>query len=119
MAVVKRYITLVEMMIVIFIIGVLTAVLGFSYQSSLEKTRVFKTERDIEKLETILNMQVAEDPAFLQHVETDWQQMIRGDPLVKDPASLYKDGWGYEYKVSVEDGIIRVYSQGLEKRQNR
>jgi len=119
MTVTKRYITLVEMMIVIFIIGVLTAVLGFSYQSSIEKTRVFKTERDIDKLETILNLMIAEDPSDLQHVETDWQLMIRNDPLVKDPAALYRDGWGHEYQVTIENDTVKVRSQGLDARRSR
>lgn len=119
MTIAKRYITLVEMMIVIFIIGVLTAVLGFSYQSSIEKTRVFKTERDIDKLETILNLMIAEDPSELEHVETSWQAMIVNDPLVKDPAALYKDGWGHEYRVTVENDTVRVHSEGLDRRRSR
>jgi general secretion pathway protein G len=111
----RRDITLVEMMVVIFIIGLIVSVIGFRYQGGLEKGKAFKTETAIDKVETILNLSVAEDPSLGDGIDRRWQEVIRKDPLVKDPESLIKDGWGIPLHVERDDnGNIHVWSQGLD-----
>ncbi|CRX37414.1 type II secretion system protein [Estrella lausannensis] len=111
----KRCITLVEMMVVIFIIGLIVSVIGFRYQGGLEKGKAFKTETSIDKVETILNLQVAEKPQLLDNIEKDWKEIIRKDSLVKDPEALIKDGWGDDLEVDLDDNkAIRVKSKNLD-----
>lgn len=118
----KRCITLVEMMVVIFIIGLIVSVIGFRYQGGLEKGKAFKTETSIDKVETILNLQVAEKPQLLDNIEKDWKEIIRRDPLVKDPEALIKDGWGQDLEVELDENKgIHVRSENLEnyKKKNK
>jgi len=111
----RRNITLVEMMVVIFIIGLIVSVVGFRYQGGLEKGKAFKTETSIDKVETILNLSVAEEPSRLDNITRDWENIIKADPLVKDPNALIKDGWGSKLHVELDDNRnIRVSSQNLE-----
>jgi general secretion pathway protein G len=108
----KRYITLIEIMIVMFLIALITAVIAYNYRGSLEEGKAFKTKAAMEKLETILNLKAAEDPGFLNDVESQWQEVVNTSPLVKDPRALVYDGWGYPFRVEIDNqGTIRVTSE--------
>lgn len=111
----KRMITLMEMMVVIFLIGIITAVIAYNYQGTLEKGRAFKTEQGINRVETILNLRVAEDPDLLQNLDRDWPEIIRSDPLVKDPKALINDGWGQPLKLEInrDTNAIQMHSEKL------
>ncbi len=101
--IVKRYVTLIEMMIVISIIVVIIGALGYNFQGSLERGKRFKTETGIEKIQTILSLVVAENPEAINNISTHWKEYIKKSPLVQNPETLYVDGWGKPYQVSVED----------------
>lgn len=116
----RRYITLVEMMVVIFIIGLIVSVVGFRYQGGLEKGKAFKTETSIDKVETILNLHVAENPSLIDNIERNWQDIIKHDPIVKDPEALIRDGWGNPLHVERDDSNgIRVSSPKLDEFKKR
>lgn len=119
MLVTKRYITLMEMMVVIFIIGLITSVLAYKYQGSLEKGKVFSTETAIKKIETILSLYNAQNPGNLDEIITHWKDVIKNDPLVNDADRLTKDGWGQDFDVTVEGTEIKVRSQNLERYKGR
>ena len=111
----KRPITLVEMMVVIFIIGLIVSVIGFRYQGGLEKGKAFKTETSIDKVETILNLHVAEYPNSIDSIEGKWKEIIKNDPLVKDAGALIKDGWGEDLQIELDNNHnIHVRSRNLE-----
>lgn len=105
----KRFVTLIEMMIVMFLIALITGVIAYNYSGSLDEGKAFKTKAGIEKLETILNLEAAKDPSLLENI-SQWQDYIRSSPLVQNVNALTKDGWGYDYRVDVEDGVIKVSS---------
>jgi general secretion pathway protein G len=107
----KRYVTLIEMMIVMFLIALITGVIAYNYRGSLEEGKAFKSKAGMEKIEMILNLRIAEDPDLLDNINSQWQEVIKRDPLVKDANSLIKDGWGKPYDVTVENNVIRVRSQ--------
>lgn len=111
----RRYVTLIEMMVVMFIIAMLIAVLGYNYRGTLEEGKAFKSKAGIERLETILSLAVAENSNLLDDLEGNWQDIVKRSPLVSHPEALIKDGWGQEYKISVEDGIIVVRSERYEE----
>ncbi|MGK5594430.1 MAG: type II secretion system protein [Parachlamydiaceae bacterium] len=116
----RRFITLVEIMIVMILIALITGVLAVNFRGSLEEGKVFKTKAGIDKLEAVLNLEAAKNPGLMDNI-TDrdvWQKVVRNSPLVQNPGDLIKDGWGQEYEVLLEsDGRIKVSSRGLEKHE--
>ena len=97
----KRYVTLIEMMIVMFLIAMIAGVLAYNYQGSLEKGRAFKTEQTIQKIKTVLVLHLAEDPTAFDRVEEEWKAYVRKSPLISDPAKHYVDGWGNEFTIEL------------------
>jgi len=116
----RRYITLIEMIIVITLIGIIMGALAWRYTGALDKGKAFKTETGMARLETILNLAVAERPGIINDIDSEWKKIVEQSPLVDDPNKLIYDGWGEEYDVSVEDGEIIVRSQNYEnyRREN-
>lgn len=102
---------MIEIMIVMFLIAMITGVVAYNYRGSLDEGKSFKTKAGIEKLENILNMAVSEDPYLLNDIESNWKQIIDKSPLVKDKEALKKDGWGYEYNVTVNGHEVEVESK--------
>src|SRR5690554_352491 len=111
----RRYVTLIEMMIVMFLIALIIGVIGYNYRGTLEEGKAFKTKAGIERLETILNLAVAENADLLDDIESNWPEIVRNSPLVSNPSALIHDGWGQEYNVTVEDGEIVVRSDRYEE----
>lgn len=105
----KRAITLVEMMIVMFLIAMITGVIAYNYAGSLEEGKAFKTRAGIEKLQTVISLYQAQHGAD----GASWKKMVEESPLVKNPEDLMKDGWGAEYSVDMEGDHIIIKSQKL------
>lgn len=97
----RRFVTLIEMMIVMFLIALITGVVAYNYRGSLDEGKAFKTKAGMEKLETILSLAYADDP---DAKGGDWQEIIKKSPLVKNPNDLIYDGWGQIYNVSMDEG---------------
>lgn len=107
----RRFVTLIEMMIVMFLIALITGVVAYNYRGTLEEGKVFKTKTGIEKLETILNLEIAKNPELARGIKSNWQAIVMNSPLVHDPQSLIVDGWGQPYDVDVDDnGAVKVVS---------
>jgi len=106
----RRCITLIEIMIVMFLIALIAGVITYNYRGSLDEGKAFKTKIAIDKIETILNLSVAEEPQLMEHIESEWQKIIYASPLVKNPQDLIKDGWGNDFKVTTENNVIKVTS---------
>ena len=117
----KRFITLVEIMIVMILIALITGVLAVNFRGSLDEGKVFKTKAGIEKLSAILNLELAKHPNLSDSISDPnvWHELVRKSALVQNPSDLIKDGWGEEYKVEMEDGQVKVRSTGLENYEKR
>lgn len=114
----RRFVTLIEIMIVMFLIALITGVVAYNYRGSLEEGKAFKTKAGIEKLETILNLEIAKHPELAGSITSEWQTLINTSPLVHDPKSLILDGWGQLYDVSLDDnGAVKVTSQKYDEYQ--
>lgn len=108
----KRFITLIEMMIVMFLIAMITGVIAYNYTGSLEEGKAFKTKNGIEKIRTILDLHLATHPGDSL---SDWEAIVKNSPLVKNSDELLKDGWGVKYNVSHhDDGTIEIKSDRFE-----
>jgi general secretion pathway protein G len=114
----RRFITLVEMMIVMFLIAMITGVIAYNYTGSLEEGKAFKTKNGIDKIQTVLDLHLATHPDESDHIETKWQEIVENSPLVKNPKELIKDGWGIEYKVSLnQNNKIDITSEKYKQYQ--
>lgn len=108
----KRFITLVEMMIVMFLIAMITGVIAFNYTGSLEEGKAFKTKSGIDKIHTILDLHLAAHPNERTNIESSWKGIVAQSQLVKNAKELINDGWGQEFKVEPgQDGDIVISSQ--------
>jgi type II secretory pathway pseudopilin PulG len=99
----KRFITLVEMMIVMFLIAMITGVIAYNYTGSLDEGKAFKTKAGIEKINTVLDLYLATHPEDKSQIPTKWQEIIENSQLVKNAKELEKDGWGGDYVVSLNN----------------
>lgn len=114
----KRFITLVEMMIVMFLIAMITGVIAYNYTGSLEEGKAFKTKAGIEKIHTILDLHLATHPEDRDSIESKWTEIVDNSQLVKNAKDLKKDGWGVEYQVGKDNsGDIEIKSAKYEAYQ--
>lgn len=97
----KRFVTLIEMMIVMFLIALITGVVAYNYSGTLDKGKAFKTETGMERIHSILSLSLAENPQE-DLSEGQWQNVIRRSPLVKNADALLQDGWGGSYTLSYD-----------------
>ncbi|MEX1013123.1 MAG: type II secretion system protein [Waddliaceae bacterium] len=111
----KRFITLIEIVIVMFLIALITGVVAYNYSGTLEKGKEFKTKAGIEKLEAILNLAIAEDPELIENISANWTNIVNGSVLVQNPSALETDGWGKRFVVTEENGRIKVTSESIER----
>ena len=110
----KRYLTLIEMMIVILLIALIGGVLAYNLRGGLDEGRGFKTTQGIQKVEDILNYELAKGTTNLDTVSSNWQEVLRQSALVSNPNDLINDGWGRPYEVTIVNGVIHVESQSGE-----
>lgn len=113
--------TLLEVMIVIFIIGIIGSVVGYNMRGSLDNGRAFKTKEGTHKLYEIVQL----ESDGLKDVESDGlkddrqlhdkiKQLLKGSHLVRNVDELMKDGWGEDYQIKVDKGDVRFYSKRYE-----
>lgn len=109
----RRYITLIEIMIVMFIIALITGVIAYNYTGSLDEGKAFKTVAGMEKLQTILQLAIANNPDLQNNIDNPeiWKKVISESPLVSNATSLMQDGWGNTYEIYLKNGTVVVYSQ--------
>jgi general secretion pathway protein G len=108
----KRFITLVEMMIVMFLIAMITGVIAYNYTGSLEEGKAFKTKAGMDKIRTVLDLHLATHPDERDNLEARWQDIVGSSQLVKNAGELVKDGWGGDYAVTKDgNGDIEIRSE--------
>lgn len=110
-SVVKRSVTLIEMMIVMFLIAMIIGVVAYNYQGTLEESKAFKTKTAKQKLVTILTVIVSNDPTLEENLESEWKAWVKKSPLVQNPNDIVKDGWGQDFDVKIDDGRVTVESE--------
>ena len=89
-------------------------VIAYNYSGSLDEGRAFKSKAAIEKVDNILNIEIAKDPSRLNDIESEWVNLIKRNKIVKNPDDLIYDGWGNKLEVQVEDDKIQVHSKKLD-----
>lgn len=115
----KSYVTLIEMMIVMFLIALISGVVAYNYRGTLDEGKAFKTKADIKNIENVLNLRAANNDVSLDDIQAQWQKYLRESPLVQNAKSMMKDGWGYEYEVGIDEGEIKVTSAKFDEYQRK
>ena len=112
----KRSFTLLEIMIVIFLIGIIGSVIGYNMKGSLEKGKAFRTEQAMRQIEDALSLMLAEGATTVEQIESDLKKVLEKSNLFKKADEIAKDGWGAPFVVTIEeDSAIKVFSKNYEK----
>jgi len=111
----KRYMSLLEIMIVILLIGIITSVVGFNVKGSLEKGKVFKTEQAQNQIRDLLLLEVSEGAAIDEVVRVP-ETYLKKSGIIKNENTFMKDGWNERFIVeATKNGSdIKVTSKRLE-----
>ncbi len=116
----KKALTLLEIIIVIFLITLITGSIGYSMKGTLDKGRVFRTEQAIEQLRDLFLMCLAEGESG-ERIVQDPAGMIRKYGLAKNPEKIIEDGWGDKFKIVLtrNKSDFRITSDKLNNYRNR
>jgi len=108
--------TLLEIMIVIFIIGIIGSVIGYNMRGSLDKGKAFKTKEGVNKLYEIVQLEEAQGNPLSadQDLETAIERLLTNSGLVRRPSDLMKDGWGNTYEFKQDGKELRITSDKYE-----
>jgi len=96
----KRAITLLEIMIVIFLIGLIGSVIGVNMKGSMDKGRAFKTTRAIEQMKDIFELQLANGGVTIDQLIAEPAKYLKRSGMVKDPDRMILDGWNQPFVFS-------------------
>lgn len=112
----KKALTLIEIMIVIFLITLITGAVGYNMKGSLTKGKEFRTKQAQEQLRDLLLICVdeGEDP---EKVAKNPSLYLIKSGLAKDPKNLVKDGWGsdFEVKLTADKRDFEISSKNMTK----
>ncbi len=113
----KRPVTLLEIMIVIFLIGMIASVVGVNMKGSLEEGKYFKTEQAMEQIRDVVLLEVAKNNWSLKEViETGKvSQIVKDSELIKSSKEILKDGWGETFEITYSKNDIKIYSSKYQK----
>ena len=111
----KRALTLLEIIIVIFLITLITGAIGYSMKGTLDKGRVFRTEQAIEQLHDLFLMCLAEGESA-EDILRDPAGTLRKYNLAKNPDKIVEDGWGKKFDISLTRGKndFKISSENLK-----
>jgi len=109
----KRAFTLLEIMIVIFLIGLIGSIIGYNMKGSLDEGKAFKTEQAILQIKDLLELEIAKGSTG-SDIEENPADFLKATGVVKNPEKLLKDGWGNPLRIRVlVDGDVKVSSNAL------
>lgn len=110
----KKAFTLLEIIIVIFLITLITGAIGYSMKGTMDKGRVFRTEQGIEQLKDLLLMSLAEGESG-EEIVRDPALTLKKYGLAKNPDKLIEDGWGKKYEITYlrSKNDFNIVSQNL------
>ena len=102
----NRAMTLMEIMIVIFIIGIIGSVIGYNMRGGLDQGRAFKTKESINKLYHIVNLYMDNDT--LKSLKTSnaelpekVKKILSDSGLVTKPQEYLSDGWKVPFTFTI------------------
>jgi general secretion pathway protein G len=117
----KKAMSLLEILIVIFIIGLISSVVAFNLRGTLDKGKAFKTKQLMQQLEEVLTLEMMQNPkATPKQIQENPKKFLVGSPLIKNPDDALKDGWNKPFSIRVQrDGTVKITSSALNAYENR
>jgi type II secretory pathway pseudopilin PulG len=111
----KKPLTLLEIMIVIFLIGLIGSVIGYNMKGSLDEGKAFKSEQGMAQIRDILLLEVAKGKPR-EDVINNAEKYLKRSGIVKDVSKMIKDGWGEKFKIQPSgNSDIKVVSEKYTK----
>ncbi len=109
--------TLLEIMIVIFIIGIIGSVVGYNMRGSLDKGKAFKTKEGINKVYEIVQLEEVQGTGINTEIDIESAvlNVLRTSGLARKPENLLKDGWGNTYHFTNDENGLRITSEKYEE----
>src|SRR5579872_1475464 len=114
----KRTLTLLEVMIVIFLITLITGAIGYSMRGTLDKGRAFRTQQGMDQLHDLLMICLAsEEKADAESIAKKPVEYLKKSGLAKSPDQLIVDGWKVPYLITAtkDKSDFKIRSEALEK----
>lgn len=104
----KQPMTLLEVMIVIFIIGIIGSVIGYNMRGSMDQGKAFKTKEGIYKVYNIVQLEI--DSGEIQKlegkpssdIEEEVGKILEQSGLISKPQDYLVDGWKNPLEFNVE-----------------
>jgi type II secretory pathway pseudopilin PulG len=112
----KRALTLLEIMIVIFLITLITGVIGYNMKGSLDKGKAFRTEQAMTQLHDMLLLGLSEGRK-MDEILSSPRSVIADLGLARDPDGLLKDGWNENFIITANNTKtdFKITSRNLNK----
>lgn len=107
----KRAMTLLEIMIVIFIIGIIGSVVGYNMKGSLEEGKAFKSKEGARQIYEILTLEYARGDYTPEYIKEHLEEVLKHSGMVRNAKNLLKDGWGKDYIVTFSKDDFKVKSE--------
>ena len=111
----KRALTLLEVMIVIFLITLITGVIGYNMKGSLDKGKAFRTEQAMYQLHDMLLLALSEGKK-MDEILAQPLVVLKDLGIARDPAGLLKDGWNepFEIKANSAKSDFKITSKRFD-----
>jgi len=119
---VKRAVTLVELLVVMALIAIISGALAINYRGSLTKGKRFKTEQLIERIHTAVMLEMASDPKVANDFQDKWKDIVLKSPLVAAKVGTngeILDAWDRPVKCTLDKGVVTVTSDGYNDPNNQ
>lgn len=112
--------TLLEIMIVIFIIGIIGSVIGYNMKGSLEEGKAFKSEQGSKQVYDILTLEIAKG-GKIDDIVANPEKYLQLSGFAKNPKKLLQDGWGKDYLIARngEDDLFVVSDTYLKYKNKK
>jgi len=112
----KHALTLLEVMIVIFLITLITGVIGYNMKGSLDKGKAFRTEQAVSQLQDMLLLGLSEGKK-MDAILSDPKAVLEELGLARDPEGLLKDGWNEKFTITSNQNKsdFKIVSRNLNK----
>lgn len=103
--------TILEILIVIFIIGIVGSVVGYNMKGTMEQGKAFKTKEGISRLYELFHYEMATHDKTGKDIAETWEAVVKNSGFVKNPKKFVIDGWGQKYEVSFVKNDFRIESK--------
>ena len=110
----KRLLSLLEIMIVIFLITLVTGAIGYNMKGTLDKGKVFRTEQAKEQLHDLL-LVCLDEYMDGEKISNEPKDYLKKSGIAKNPDKLILDGWSQPFSIRYEKGDFQIESENLKK----